>query len=85
MKYFLFSYQKIQRGPRVQVNLLDDAISQTGNDDQHPGQSPLDGREHLSKDHRPLNCRRAVYSQKSPHKIKKNTTCGLTYQVCRRI
>lgn len=48
---------------REQEDLLDDAVAQTGDDHQHPGQSPLHGREHLSEHHRPLDCRRTTCSQ----------------------
>lgn len=39
-------------------NSLNDAISQTSDDHQYPGQSPLQSRQRLSKQQRPLDCRR---------------------------
>lgn len=39
-------------------NSLNDSISQTSNDHQYPGQSPLQSRQRLSKQQRPLDCSR---------------------------
>jgi len=49
---------KRQREPRGGKDVLHDAVAQTGDDHQHPGQSPLHRREHLGKHHRPLDCGR---------------------------
>lgn len=81
---------KLQGEPWEAGDSLDDSVSQTGDDHQHPGQGPLHRREHLSKHHRPLDCRRTHYNVLIPRKrcarsAQKGPACVFAYLTSRRI